>query len=71
MLRKAPCSSFFSFPFIAMIFLLIFNYYLFVYQLLIVLHPPSFTTFLIVYHLLLIMVIWSLLATILTNPGYL
>lgn len=57
-------------PFFFLLFVIVFDYGQFVIEFLILLRPKNFVTFMVIYHILFVMVIWSLISTIVTDPGY-
>lgn len=62
-------SEYCGLSFIATIFMILAVSFIFIYEYLILLHPPYMVPVLVIYLVVLSLVLWSLLATAFTEPG--
>jgi palmitoyltransferase ZDHHC2/15/20 len=63
------CSRMCNPHFIGVVCFIAFNYYVFVFQYMVGLHPPPFIILLIVFHILFLLLIWSMVKAIVGDPG--
>lgn len=68
-IREISCRRVFSAHFVAVILFITFSYYLFVYEYMLSLKPKYYVLALTLFHISLVMLLWSMVQCIISDPG--
>ena len=63
------CSRLFNPHFIGVVCFISFNYFIYVFQYMLALKPGPYVTLLIIFHVLFILLLWSMIKSIVGDPG--
>lgn len=68
-IREISCGKLINTHFVGVIIFILFNYFVFVVEYLINLRPAPFIALLIVFHVLFGLLLWSMIKSIISDPG--